>query len=208
MIKHYGTREKTLAESAACRFLKEPDETPFTVFLQTLREYNTDSLILFDEALTVSAQVQNYLPKQKKGSFFQTRGGSLGVGIPGGMGVWLADQTARILVFTGDGGSMYTIQAIYTAVRYNIPVKIVICKNNKYGLLEDNIKHYWKEKEMQNHEFPDCFELFSKDVDIDYAALANSMGMEAGKVQTVEEAAAAARKLMTSETGYLTEILV
>ena len=42
-----------------------------------------DDVVIFDEALTVSPELTRYLPPTLPGHYFQTRGGSLGVGIPG-----------------------------------------------------------------------------------------------------------------------------
>ena len=104
-----------------------------------------DDAIVFDEALTFSPEVTQYLPPRTPGSFFQTRGGSLGVGIPGAIGVKLAHPDRTVVGFTGDGGSMYTIQALWTAAHHRIGAKFVILNNGAYQLLRLNIQQYWKD---------------------------------------------------------------
>ena len=37
--------------------------------------------------------------------------------------------------FSGDGGAMYTIQAMWTAARHDIGAKFVVCNNRSYQLL-------------------------------------------------------------------------
>jgi benzoylformate decarboxylase len=96
-------------------------------------------------------------PVKIGGEFFQARGGSLGVGIPGAIGIKLYAPEKTVICFTGDGGSIYTIQALYTAVRYNVGIKIVICNNHSYQLLKDNIVKYWQNEKIEKHPFPDCF---------------------------------------------------
>lgn len=125
---------------------EEINDTTAAVFMKTLRDLTDENTIIFDESLTASEYVSSFLPRTKEGTFFQTRGGSLGVGIPGGMGVLLARPHGQVIVFTGDGGSMYTIQALHTASRYNIPVKIVICNNGRYRLLDRNLEVYRKNR--------------------------------------------------------------
>ena len=99
-------------------------------------------VIIFDEALTASPALTRYLPPTKPGTFFQTRGGSLGVGIPGALGAKLAHPDKTVIGFSGDGGSMYTIQALWTAAHHNIGAKFVICNNQSYQLLKLNIVHF------------------------------------------------------------------
>lgn len=122
------------------------DGSVIVAFMNCIRKQVDDELIIFDEALTASSYVSSFLPRTKDGTFFQTRGGSLGVGLPGAIGIQLASPAANILAFTGDGGCMYTIQALHTAIRYHLPVKLVICSNGRYQLLDNNIQAYWKEQ--------------------------------------------------------------
>jgi GMC oxidoreductase/Thiamine pyrophosphate enzyme, C-terminal TPP binding domain len=76
--------------------------------------------MIFDESLTVSPELARYLPPTVPGHFFQTQGGSLGVGIPGAIGMKLAHPDKTVVGFTGDGGSMYTTQALWTAAHHKI----------------------------------------------------------------------------------------
>ncbi len=181
------------------------EETAIAAFMETLRRLTDEQLVVFDEALTASGYLAEFLPRTLEGTFFQTRGGSLGVGIPGGMGILLADSAKQVIVFTGDGGSMYTIQALYTANRYHIPVKTVICNNGRYHLLDRNLEVYRKEQGIPTHEQPDCFSL---EPVIDFVALARSMGIAGMKAQTQEQAAEAAEKLVRSEQAFLVDLII
>lgn len=89
------------------------DEVPMPAsrFMAELAELAPDDVVVFDEALTTSPDLIRYLPPTRPGSYFQTRGGSLGVGIPGALGLKLANPELTVFGFTGDGGAMYTIQA-------------------------------------------------------------------------------------------------
>lgn len=173
------------------------------VFMEEIRRQTDEALIIFDEALTSSSYVSSLLPRSGEDTFYQTRGGSLGVGIPGAMGIQLARPDAEVLAFTGDGGSMYTIQALHTAARYRIPVKMVICNNGRYHLLDNNLEVYWRERGITPHSQPDCFSLNPA---IDFVALAQSMGIPGQKAHTLEEAKDAARAMMQSEGAFLTDL--
>lgn len=67
---------------------------------------------------------------------FSPRGGGLGWAMPLGIGIGLA--TGRHAVcFVGDGGSLFSIHALWTAARYAIPSIFVCFVNNEYRLLKD-----------------------------------------------------------------------
>ena len=98
------------------------DEVPLHAsrFMEELARRLPIDAVIFDEALTCSPELTRYLPPRLPGHFFQTRGGSLGVGIPGALGLKLANPEKTVVGFTGDGGGMYTIQALWTAAHHGI----------------------------------------------------------------------------------------
>ncbi|MFO1477197.1 MAG: thiamine pyrophosphate-binding protein [Verrucomicrobiota bacterium] len=67
---------------------------------------------------------------------FSPRGGGLGWAMPLGTGIGLATGKHAVC-FVGDGGSLFSIHAIWTAARYRIPVVFVCFVNNEYRLLKD-----------------------------------------------------------------------
>lgn len=156
----------------------------FDGFCKCLKEKTDENVILFDEALTASPILNHYFQQKMPGTFFQTRGGSLGVGIPGAIGIKLAEPNKMVIGFTGDGGSLYTIQALQTAARYNIGAKFVIINNGDYRLLKNNLDQYRKEEHIPPHDYPDCFDLSPG---VDFVKLAESMHIRARCLESADE---------------------
>lgn len=181
------------------------EEGVFSQFCKILKERQNENLIIFDEALTASEILNHYFQFEKPGTFFQTRGGSLGVGIPGAMGIKLAAPEQTVIGFTGDGGSMYTIQALQTAVRYNIGAKFVIINNGDYRLLKNNMDEYWKEENITPHKYPDCFNL---EPAIDFVKLAESMNVKARMLNDGQQSEDAVRWLLEDDLPALIEIRI
>ncbi len=202
-IEACAGRIKEKQHFPACRKNQAKEQTTAAAFMETLRRLTDENLIIFDEALTASGYVTSYLPRSLEGTFFQTRGGSLGVGIPGGMGILLARLQSQVVVFTGDGGSMYTIQALYTANRYHIPVKVVICNNRRYHLLDRNLEVYRKEQGILVHEEPESFSLEPM---IDFVTLARSMGIDGIAAETREQAKEAAEKMLCAKDAFVVDL--
>lgn len=98
---------------------------------------------------------------------------------------------------------MYTIQALHTASRYHIPVKVVICNNGRYNLLDNNLEVYRKEHGILPHQQPDCFSL---EPAIDFVTLARSMGINGIKAETKEQAVEVAKMLVHTTEAFLVDL--
>ena len=80
--------------------------------------------------------------------------------------------------FTGDGGAMYTYQALWTAAHYGIAAKFVVCNNRSYRILKQNLVDYWRDLGLSPNEFPDFPPPFDiREPDLDFVALARGMGV-------------------------------
>lgn len=175
-------------------------------FAEALGRLLPDNVVVFDEALTNSPPLSRYLRVTKPGSYFLTRGGSLGVGIPGAIGVKLAYPDRPVWGFTGDGGAMYTIQALWTAARHNVDAKFVICNNSSYRLLQLNIQAYWNERNIPLHDFPLSFDLSKPS--IQFAQLAQAMGVEAIRVEDPNQIEPAIQKALEHSGPFLIDLVL
>jgi len=182
------------------------DNTPLRMarFMEELAAQLPKDTIIFDEALTSSPAVTRYFPPAGTGQYFLTRGGSLGVGIPGAIGAKLANPDKTVIGFTGDGGSMYTIQALWTAARHNINAKFVVCNNASYRLLQLNISEYWKEQNITPHDFPLSFDLSFPA--LRFVDLAQGMGVPAVRVEKHWEIAQAVQQMLAAPGPYLIDL--
>ena len=149
--------------------------------------------IIFDEALTVSPELTRHLPPTLPGHFFQTRGGSLGVGIPGAIG-----RQARPPGQDGDRlhrrrRRMYTIQALWTAAHHDIDAKFVICNNRSYQLLKLNMQQYWRERGLPEHALPGSLRPRRARRSASTSSRAR-MGVPAARVETPDEIGARDRR--------------
>jgi thiamine pyrophosphate-dependent acetolactate synthase large subunit-like protein len=175
-------------------------------FAEELAAQLPEDAIIFDEALTNGPEVVRYLPPKKIGQYFQTRGGSLGVGIPGAIGLRLAHPDKTVVGFTGDGGSMYTIQALWTAAHHQINAKFVVCNNGGYQILKLNILQYWRERQIPEHNYPFSFDIC--DPDIRFAELAKSLGVEAVRVEKPDQIAPAIEKALNHNGPFLIDLVL
>ena len=175
-------------------------------FSKVLAEYFPRDGIVFDEALTNSPELCRYLPPTTIGEYFQTRGGSLGVGIPGAIGAKIANPDKAVIGFTGDGGSMYTIQALWSAAHHNVDAKFVVCNNHSYRILKLNILQYWREQGIPEHEFPASFDIHQPY--IQFTELAQSLGVPSMRVERPEQIKPAIEAALAHTGPFLIELLL
>ena len=185
------------------------DATPLHMaqFMEELvKQLPTENVVIFDEALTSSPAVVRYWPPQRTGEYFLTRGGSLGIGFPGAIGAKLANPGKTVIGFSGDGGSMYTIQALWTAARHNINVKFVVCNNGSYRLLQLNIDQYWKDQGIPKHDFPLSFDLSSPP--LHFVDMARGMSVPGLRVEKPEEIGPAIQQMLAHPGPFLIDLVL
>lgn len=175
-------------------------------FMEELAAQLPEDALIFDEALTNSPPISRYLPPTHTGQYFLTRGGSLGVGFPGAVGVKLAHPDKTVIGFSGDGGSMYTIQALWSAARHNVEAKFVICNNGSYRLLQMNIDAYWQERHIPQRDFPLSFDLSEPPIRFD--ELARAMGVQSVRVEQPWEIGPAIRQALAHPGPFLIDLVL
>jgi len=206
-----GTDEDKAAGAARLAARRaEPQKAPpgensvMAAFLTEVAARVPEDVMVFDEALTASPLVGHYLPANLPGHNFITRGGSLGVGFPGAVGIKIAHPDKTVIGFSGDGGSMYTYQALWTAVRYDVGAKFVVCHNKKYELLNVNIDQYWKDAGIPAHKHPTAFDLAAPG--IDFVGLAKAFGANGCRLEKVEDAAECAEAMLSTPGPFLVDV--
>lgn len=178
----------------------------FARFMAQLAQRLPADTVVFDEALTNSPALMRYFPPNRVGAFFQTRGGSLGTGLAGGLGLKAAFPDKTVFAFSGDGGAMYVIQALWSAVRHNLDVKYVICNNRSYRLLQLNIQQFWNEQKITHRPFPISFDLSSPPLRFD--AMAESMGVKAMRVETAGQIIPAIEAALAHRGPFLLDVAI
>ncbi len=128
------------------------------------------------------------------------------MGFPGAIGLKIAHPDKVVVGFSGDGGSMYTIQSLWTAARYDVDAKFVVCNNHSYELLKLNIQEYWEEREIPEHGFPVGFDLAEPDIRFD--ELARSLGVAAVRVEKPDQIGPAVAQALEHDGPFLVDLVI
>ncbi|WP_291985055.1 thiamine pyrophosphate-binding protein [Luteitalea sp.] len=196
----------TAAQAAVDRDRAAQPQATMEAFAAALATRLPEDAIVFDESLTSSMAFNRAIPRTRPGSYFFTRGGSLGVGFPGALGAQMANPGSLVVGLTGDGGSMYTIQVLYTAKKYGTKTLFVVCNNSRYKLLDLNIAHYWQEQRIPSHAFPASFDL--SDPPLGFVDLARGMGVPARRIERADQIAAVLDEALATDGPFLIDLVL
>jgi len=86
-------------------------------------------------------------PFEKPRSLLTSGGlGTMGYGLPAGIGAKFAAPDRRVVVFSGDGSILMNIQELATAVEHNVDVKVVILNNHFLGMVRQWQERFYEER--------------------------------------------------------------
>jgi thiamine pyrophosphate-dependent acetolactate synthase large subunit-like protein len=199
-------RARRQAELEADAAAGDSQPLRFATFAAELAKRVPADAVIYDEALTNSPSLTRHLPPTQPGHFFQIRGGSLGSGLAGAVGMKAAFPDKTVIVIVGDGASMYTIQALWSAARHDLAAKFIICNNGSYRLLQVNIQQYWRERGIPEHDFPLSFDLSEPALQFD--RMAEAMGVAATRVETADQIAGAIVEALAHPGPYLIDLVL
>lgn len=141
-----------------------------------------ENAIVSDESGTSGAHAYRYTSGAPPHDWLCLTGGSIGQGIPVATGAALACPERKVLCLQGDGGAMYTLQALWTQAREGLDVTTVIFSNRKYQILHEELKRLGFTN--PSPKITDTMDLGRPDPD--WVHLAIGMGVHASVADTAE----------------------
>lgn len=163
--------------------------------------------IVADEAVTSRPALMQSLNFDEPGSFFGIQGGALGWAMPGALGLKLARPDRPVLAVVGDGASMYTVQALWTAATFNIPVVYCICNNRAYRILKVNMDIYLK-RMLHDEERRSDYTGMDFANPLDLAGVAQGLGVASEKVTDPALLGPAVRRAFDSGKPALIDVTI
>jgi acetolactate synthase-1/2/3 large subunit len=113
--------------------------------------------------------------------WIQITGGAIGHALPAATGAALAVKARTVICLQSDGGAMYSLQSLWTQAREKLDVVNVIFANRRYAILQGELAAVGAQPGPASNEL---FDLGRPD--LDWQQLAQGMGVEAARVDTLE----------------------
>lgn len=156
--------------------------------------------IVVEEAVTAASALATFLRVRSPGGFYGLASGGLGFAMPGAVGVSLARPDHPVVAVVGDGSSMYSIQALWTAAHLNLPVTYVIVNNRSYRIIKDRLVALRKSERFVGMDLTQP--------DIDFVAVAQGLGVSAQRLTRPQDIAPALHEAIASRRPRLIEVVV
>jgi benzoylformate decarboxylase len=170
--KNWTARRAMLIEQIS----KNKDRSPIDPDYLTLQlaEAMPANAILVDEGLTSSRPMLSLRPHRHRYGYHALASGGIGWGLPASVGVSLANPASPVVCFSGDGSAMYSIQALWTAAHHKLPLNVVIANNGGYRIIKQRLLSFHGDDNFIGMDFADP--------PVDFAGIANSLGLEAMRI--------------------------
>jgi len=161
--------------------------------------------IVVDESITALGDVAHAFSFKTAGDYFGPRGGGIGQGIAGALGVKVAQPQRPVLCVSGDGSAMYHIQALWSAARLGLNIVFVILNNNEYRVLKHNLDAYRQRFDAQSNE---PYPYMDIGPELDFVSLARGMGVAATSVRAPGDLQGCVEAAFASGKPHLIEVRV
>jgi len=148
---------------------------------QTLCALLPEHAVVVDESVSFGRALYPGTHDAAPHDWLQITGGAIGCGIPLATGAAIGAPGRRVVGLQADGSAMYTLQGLWTQAREKLDVTTVILANRKYAIL---MGEYRGVGANPGRTALDMMDLGNPD--LDWVRLANGMGVEAARADTME----------------------
>jgi acetolactate synthase-1/2/3 large subunit len=165
---------------------------PQVAYVRAIREALPEDGVFVDELTQVSYVARVTLPVYRPRTFLASGlQGTLGWGFAAALGAKVAlGDAAPVLSVNGDGGFLFNVQELATAVHHRIPVVAVVFNDRAYG----NVRAF------QKQNFGNRL-IASELTNPDFVRLAESFGAQGLRARTPEELRAAIERGFANADG-------
>jgi benzoylformate decarboxylase len=158
--------------------------------------------VVIEEILSSSPGVRSLITSDDEQSYFGLRGGGIGWGLPAAIGAKIALPDRPVMALVGDGSALYTVQGLWTAAHYRLPVIWVIFNNTSYRILKQRLVMLRGLAEQADK----FVGMELSDPAIDFVGLARSLGIEGERAATVKDATDLISKALKDSTSMLIDV--
>ncbi len=163
--------------------------------LSALAERLPRDAVVHEEAPVDRPELAYRLPAREPLGYLSAAQGGLGFALPGATGLRMALPDRPVVAVVGDGSAIYQIQAVWSAVHYNIGALFVVLSNGGYAVMD-----VLAERHGGSGPWPGFGEL-------ELAAVARGFGCPARRIDTYEGLTTALDEVVPT-LGYRTEPLL
>jgi acetolactate synthase-1/2/3 large subunit len=149
---------------------------PTERLIQILRRGLEPGAVVVNDQTGLNYWMEWHFPVLEPRTFLYPIGSAtLGYGVPAAIGAKVAQPDRQVLAVLGDGGFMFSVNELATAVKYDLGIVFLVLNDQRYGAikyLQEGIFGKYGEVDLANPDFP---------------ALARAFGAEGSRVDGIDE---------------------
>lgn len=133
----HGDLRQTIVDELAAH--KDDDSYPLKpqrIIWDIHQALNDEDIVVSDVGAHKMWMARMYQAERPNTCIISNGFASMGIGVPGAIAAKLAKPGVTALTVTGDAGFMMNSQEIETALRYQIPIIVLIWTDSEYGLIK------------------------------------------------------------------------
>ena len=170
---------------------------------QVLAALMPDDAIVVDEAISTGRGLFPITQDAAPHDWLYVTGGAIGCGLPLSVGAAVAAPGRRVIALQADGSAMYTVQALWTQARERLDVTTILLSNRKYAILLGELAHVGANPGRVALDMLDL-----GNPAIDWRQVANGMGVEAARAETLEQLADLLGQSVRRSGPFLIELML
>ena len=163
-----------------------------------------ENAIIVDESVTTGREFFYQTAGSHPHTWLNNCGGSIGFGMPVAIGAAIACPNQKVISLEGDGSAMYTVQSLWTMARENLDIVILIFANQSYKILQGELKNVGVTNPGKS-----AIEMLSlKNPELDWTSISKGMGVDAVKVNNIEDLVKYFKYGIKEKGPFLIEVLI
>ncbi len=167
-------------------------------------ELMPENAIVSDGATTAGLAIFPMTQGAAAHDWLMVTGGSIGQGLPLGLGAAVACPDRKVLCLQADGSAMYTVQALWTMARENLNITTVILNNSSYAILNIELARVGV-----TNPGPKALSMLDlTNPVIDWVKISEGQGVPAVRAETTEEFHAALKAALAHKGPRLIEAII
>src|SRR5213594_2983591 len=164
--------------------------------IESLRAALPDDAIVVNDQTGINYWMEWRFPVVRPRTFLYPVGSAtLGYGVPAAIGAKIAYPERPVACVVGDGGFMYSVNELATAVKYRLPLVFVVMNDDRYGaikwLQQTMFEGRWGEADLANPDFP---------------ALARAFGARGDRLPGLDDLEAAIKTALAADGPTVLEL--
>ncbi|MGP4068272.1 pyruvate oxidase [Halobacillus sp. B29] len=177
---------------------KRSEENPLHApqVMYELENHMESGAVISGDVGNVTVWISRFLPFVDQKFVISGWLATMGSGLPGAIAAQVAYPEKQVIGIVGDGGFSMVMHDFVTAVKYNLPVKIIVLNNSKIGL----IKYEQAQMGHPNHA--------TNLGEMNFAKFAESCGGQGYRIESYEELAPKMKQAFVSNQPVIIDVAI